>query len=399
MGASFDLLALARLIKSSFACFRVAVMLYRGLSGLLAICIAHEASAQLTLPPTGFYHLYVASNGWDSNPGTSDAPFKTIARAAKAALPGTTVHVAPGSYPGGFKTTVSGTATARIYFVSSSRSGARLVPPPDSTSAVGWDNRGDYVDIVGFEVDGTAYQGGTKWMTGIYNGGSYAAIRANHVHHIATSAPCTSIGGSGITADSYYRGVKSDVIGNSVHDIGPAGCRYVHGIYVSTTGTVTNNIVYRIAAAGIHLWHDAHNVIISNNTVAASNTGIIVGGGDFYHTSGPNDNTHVYNNIVYDNKNGISEQGATGNNNSYRNNLVFQNTTANWRLRNGLTHSGTVAAAPQFVGYSKTGTPDFRLRRTSPAIGTGTGASAHATDFDGVARTGNTGYDIGAYQH
>lgn len=67
-----------------------------------------------------------------------------------------------------------------------------------------------------------------------------------------------------------------------------------------------NNVVYRVAETGIHLWHDARNVIITNNTVTTSNTGIVVGGGNFYFVSGPNDHTAVYSNIVYDNKMAIS---------------------------------------------------------------------------------------------
>jgi hypothetical protein len=349
--------------------------------------------------PSTIYNFHVAPTGSDTNPGNKAAPFKTIERAAKAAVPGTTVHVAPGTYPGGFKTTVSGTAKDRISFVSTVKWGAKIVPPAKSTTPTAWDNRGNYVDIVGFDVDGSAHQAGTRWTAGIYSGGSYDRIEYNHVHHIATTIPCTSAGGSGIGVDSYYHGVQSDVIGNSVHDIGPPGCRYIQGIYINTPGSVKNNIVYRIGAAGIQLWHDAHNVIISNNTVSTSNTGIIVGGGDYYYTKGPNDHTHVYNNIVYDNKIGISEQGATGKNNSYHNNLVYQNTTADWRLLNGLMHSDTVAAAPQFVKYTRTGTPDFRLSSTSPAIGKGSATHAHGTDFDGSARTAGTGYDIGAYQH
>jgi hypothetical protein len=186
---------------------------------------------------------------------------------------------------------------------------------------------------------------GQPWTTGIYSGGSYNRIlqpRARHRHRL----PCTSKGGSGIGVDSYYKGMYSEVVGNSVHDIGPPGCRYVQGIYVNTPGTVRNNVVYRVAEAGVHLWHDAHKVIVVNNTITASNTGILVGGGDFYHTKGPNDNTHVFNNIVYDNRFGISEQGATGKHNSYRNNLVFGNREADWRLAEGMRHSGTIAAAP-----------------------------------------------------
>jgi hypothetical protein len=348
--------------------------------------------------PATTYNYYVSPSGSDTNPGSKAAPFKTLARAAKATRASTTVWVAPGTYAGGLKTTISGTASGRIYFVSTTKWGARVVPPSSSSNSTAWDNRGNYIDIIGFDVDGTVSQSGTKWLHGIYNGGSYGTIRENHIHHIAKSVTCTSAGGSAIGVDSYYHGVKTDVIGNMVNDIGPTGCRYIQGIYISTSGSVKNNVVYRVAEAAIHLWHDATNVIITNNTVTTSHTGIVVGGGDFYYTAGPDDYTAVYNNIVYDNYYGISEQGKTGVHNTYRNNLVYQN-TVNWTLRNGLTHYNTVSSAPYFVGYTKTGTPNLHLTSSSPAIGRGTATNAYPTDFDGRPRNSSTGYDIGAYQH
>ena len=350
--------------------------------------------------PATTYNYYVSPTGSDSNAGTKAAPFKTITRAAQVAKPSTTVHVAPGNYSGGFRTSVSGTATGRIYFVSTTKWGAKIVPPASSSNNVAWDNRGSYIDIVGFEVDGRKIQSGTKWAYGIYNGGSYDSIRNNYVHHIANTIACTSGGGSAIGVDSYYKGIKSDVIGNLVHDIGPAGCHFVQGIYISTSGTVKNNVVYRVAEAAIHLWHDANNVIITNNTVTTSGTGIIVGGGDYYFTTAGADNVHVHNNIVYDNKYGISEQGKTGLKNTYRNNLVYQN-TYNWTLKNGLTHSGTVAAVPQFASYARTSTTnDFHLSSGSPAIGKAVNSTyVLPYDFEGFPRNATTGYDIGAYQH
>ena len=349
--------------------------------------------------PATTYKVYVAPNGSDTAAGSASAPFKTLARAAKAARASTTVYVAPGTYAGGVKTTVHGTASARIYYVSTTKWGARIVPPASSSGDFAWDNRGNYVDIIGFRIDGSVSQSGKKWTHGIYNGGSYDMIRSNWVHNIAKSVPCTSAGGSAIGVDSYYRGIKSDVVGNLVHDIGPAGCRFVQGIYISTSGSVKNNVVYRVAEGAIHLWHDANNVIITNNTVTTSNTGIIVGGGDFYFTSGPNDYTAVYSNIVYDNKMGISEQGKTGRNNSYRNNLVYQNPTYNFKLNNGLTHTGTVTSAPLLVNYTRTGTPNLSLTSSSPAIGRGTSTHALSYDFNERPRNASTGYDIGAYQH
>lgn len=372
----------------------LAAFLFAAGAGIYA---ALPVKANPAVSPTT-YNYYVALTGTDSNPGTAEHPFRTIERASKVALPGTTVHVAPGTYEGGFKTTMSGTEAQRIYYVSTVRWGARLVPPMTSDTKAGWDNRGSYVDIVGFDIDGSASHDGIRWTHGIYNGGSYSVIRGNRIHHIAQDTPCTALGGAGIGIDSYYHGVQSDVIGNTVHDIGPLGCRYVQGIYISTSGSAKNNIVHNIGGAAIQMWHDANNVIVTNNTVAASMTGILVGGGDFYHTKGPNDFTIVNNNIVFDNKYGISEQGATGIHNSYRNNLVFQSSGADWQLRNGLTHSGTIALAPQFVRYARQGDRDFRLKSTSPAIGKGIEEHAALTDTLGKPRSKAAGIDIGAYQ-
>lgn len=141
-------------------------------------------------------------------------------------------------------------------------------------------------------------------------------------------------------------------------------------------------------------------MIITNNTAAASNFGMVIGGGDFYYTTAGANNVFVANNIVYDNKYGISEQGTTGKANQYKNNLVYKNTSYNFSLRNGLTHTGTVSSDPLFAGYSRTAaTPNFHLSGSSPAIGRGIATNAYPTDLDGKARNASTGYDIGAYQH
>lgn len=375
--------------------------LFVAAAGMLAATSVSAAAPARPAPPhsASTYNYYVAPNGSDSNPGTADLPFQTIFRASKVALPGTTIHVGPGTYAGGFKTSMSGTESQRIYYRSTVRWGARLVPPMTSDTKAGWDNRGSYVDIVGFDIDGSASRNGMKWTHGIYNGGSYAVIKNNRVHHIAQDVPCNGAGGAGIGVDSYYRAVQSDVIGNVVHDIGPTGCRFVHGIYISTSGSAKHNVVHDVGGAAIQMWHDATKVVVANNTVAASMTGILVGGGDFYHTKGPNDHTSVLNNIVYDNKYGISEHGATGVNNTYRNNLVFQSSASDWQLRNGLTHSGTIAQAPQFVHYARSGGRDFRLRSTSPAIGKGVDEHAAQADTAGKQRAKTERIDIGAFQH
>lgn len=365
---------------------------------LPAAAPAAPAASTATAAAPASYHFYVASNGSDANPGTAARPFETIVRASRVALPGTTVHVAPGTYAGGFRTTMNGSPGRRISYISTVRGGARLVPPRGSLTKMAWENRGHHVDIVGFQVDGRHSHGGVRWTYGIYSAGSDSQIRNNHVHHVGQDVPCTSAGAAGISVDSYYKGHLSTVTGNTVHDIGPTDCRFVQGINMSTTGTVSNNVLYAIGGAAIQMWHDATSVVVSHNTIARSMTGILVGGGDPYYIKGPNDFTKVHNNIVFDNKYGISEQGSTGPNNSYRNNLVYLNAAADWQLNNGLRHIGTVAQAPQFVRYGKGGLPDFRLRAGSPGVRQGASEHATAADIAGKPRARDGAIDIGAFQ-
>jgi len=294
--------------------------------------------------------LYVSINGSDSNPGTLDAPFKTILKASLVATPGTTVHVAPRTYAGGFRTTASGTASAPIHYVSDTKWSADVVPAANSNYDMAWDNRGAHVTIDGFEVNGSNYQGGTPWRIGIYSTGSHSAIVNNHVHHIAQNVAGSSAGGAGIEGDSYYGGTNIDLIGNVVHDIGPGNANTIQGIYQNASGNVMNNLVYRASGWGIALWHDANHVNIVNNTVFNNDSGgITVGGGDFIHSTGPADYVKVENNIVYDNKNyGIDEYGATGTHNVYTNNLVSGNGT-DFSLQNGLVATNTISADPKFL--------------------------------------------------
>jgi hypothetical protein len=327
-------------------------------------------------------NYYVSPAGVDTASGSPTAPFKTLAHAAlvvagKAAAinaagtrQGITVWVAPGTYEGGFKTSASGEAApaARIYYVSTTKWGARIVPPAAGASNSAWSNRGNYVSIVGFEVDGSKRDARTAWRYGLYSGGSHTRFHGNKVHHIANHVPCTSVGGSAIGIDSYYRGVKGEVTDNVVHDIGQAGCRFTQGIYISTSASVKNNIVYRVAAAGIHLWHDANDVVVTNNTVSWSTHGIVVGGGDFYWRTIGADDIRVHRNVLHNNVYGISEVGKTGCDNVYKDNVAYKN-KRNWSLKSCVTHtSATNTRQPSARRLRQPGAPDHHARnRGSPS--------------------------------
>jgi hypothetical protein len=345
-------------------------------------------------PPKSANNFYVATTGNDANAGTQAAPFRTIKKGVAAAKPDTTIHVMPGTYAESIKSTVSGTATGRIRYASETKWAAKIVPPAGSASESAWDNRGAYVDIEGFEVDGSVFQGGTVWRQGIYSGGTGSVMRGNKVHDIAhnkSTYTCTNGGGAGIEGDSWYGGTNIDVIENVVYDIGYVGCTFVQGIYQTAPGKVINNVVTRGGAACVHLWHDANHIDIVNNTVVECPIGILVGGGDYVHTSGPADYVNVLNNIVVNSKMGIDEQGQTGTHNVYANNLLFGNTT-NWGLSNGLVGTSTVLADPRFTSLAGA---DYHLLAGSPAINAGTTTRAPAYDFDGRMRSQP---DIGAFE-
>jgi len=365
---------------------------------LATACTVKDNVAVAVTPQVVPTTLWVAPDGLDNNPGTRAAPLRSLARAAQLVTPGTTVNVLPGTYQGGFRTSVSGLPDARIVFRSTERWQARIVPPAVSSSTMAWENRASYVDILGFDVDGSGHRAGQDWTTGIHSGGAYNRIGTSHVHDIATSLPCGGKSGAGIGVGSAPNGGYAELAGNSVHDIGLPGCRLMHGIQLNTPGTVRNNVVYRIAGAGIRLSQGASKVVVVNNTIAGADTGILAGG-DPGHAEGGSDRVHVLNNIVFDNRYGIAEQGRTGKHNSYRNNLVSGNREADWKLAPGRHHAGTVAAAPGFLGYTRSGTPDFGLAAHSPAIGKGLEHGADGPDFHGKARGHADAVDIGACQH
>lgn len=365
----------------------------------------------VTLPPspTVTSHLYVATGGSDTNTGSSSLPFKTITKALSMASPGTMIHVAPGTYAGNVYSIVSGTADAPIRVVSDVKWGAKIIPKSSDTSDRAWNNGdgvgGNYVIIDGFEIDGTEHTGGARWFFGVYSSGTGARVVNCKIHDIAhfAGADTDANGGSAIELDGYYNAINAVAESNVIYNIGPSQGvgNLIHGIYVSMSGArVTNNLVYQIANCGIKLWNDARSVEIVNNTIFATTSAISVGGGQYFTLTAPTDYNTVVNNLVYDNTNGVIEQGDTGTHNRYLNNLAFGNST-NWSLLTS-SHSGTVSGEPLFVNYVKAGGGDYRLTSNSPAVNAGAALLAPVKDLDGKYRgqgTQSTGFDIGCYEY
>jgi hypothetical protein len=360
---------------------------------------APETQAATVAPAAAasIYNLYVSTSGSDSNSGSVSSPFRTISKAAAVAKPSTTVHVAAGTYKENVKTNNKGSSTARIRYVSDTKWGAKVVG--SGTEAM-WTNNGTYTDIVNFDISGSG-------RLGILNYASYALMSGNHVHNLTISGGCTGNGGAGIV-NANYSSSDDDIIGNVVHDIGvPGKCNGVQGIYSSNLrGRIMNNIVYRVSAWGIHLWHAANAVTIANNTVFANGSGGMGGGIEIGTGDSPGgiilDYTKVINNIVYANPgSGIKQycysgQNCIGTHNTVANNLVYGNGSA-ISMKVG-SATGTIAADPKFVSYLANGTGNYRLQSTSPAANKGVATSAPTYDIDNIARPRGAATDIGAYE-
>lgn len=350
---------------------------------------AKDSMVPFTLTPAlqateAVAHFYVSPGGTDLNDGSRLHPWRTIQHAAATVHAGATVHIAPGNYSGAITTSTSGTATARIRFISDQQWGAVIRA---SSVDIIWTNLGDYVDIEGFDIAGS----NANTCNGIINYASYVRIVGNNVHDVGHDTT-TCVFGSGIVNHQNRAGHDNDVIGNVVHDVGNIDhvSPLRHGIYhANLRGHIWNNLVYRCEGWGIHLWHAANQVTIANNTVFNNGYGgILIGDGDDPGGFPPgvvNDHTVVINNIVFRNGlqrgamgYGIEEYGLTGRHNQYLSNLVYQNGPRNWNLQNGIRPLGAITADPQFVNYQSDGSGDYRLGPTSPAYRAGAGLGALA---------------------
>ena len=330
------------------------------------------------------HDYYVSPQGNDHGDGSQARPYQSIAMAAVRVRPGDVVHVLPGVYPLSttLLTTAHGNAGHRIRYVSDERWGAKIVSSAGMPSAA-WENAGNYVEIVGFDITGDGNEG-------ILNRASHVRIVGNHVHDLPASfCKLRSPTGAGINSGANYAAEDNDVIGNVVHDIGvPRACTVGQGIYVANKGGhIENNIAFHNGAYGIHLWHAATANIVTNNLVFENGLGGIWVGAD-EHNAAINQDTVVANNIIYRNGDwSIREDGVVGPNH-YEHNLIFGNGHGDKPLLlRGNTDVATIHADPRFVHYAPDGSGDYHLQPGSPALGSADPARMPQQDFYGAPRS------------
>jgi parallel beta-helix repeat protein len=322
---------------------------------------------------------YVATNGNDSNPGTSeDKPFRTIQKAADMVSAGDTVRIKAGVYrTSQINIRNGGTASQPVVFMAHG-DGNVLVDGSNSQHHVFYFTSPDveHVHLIGLEI---AYAP----STGVKELGRYGKILNCDIHHNLQQ---------GIQGAKEY----TEIIGNRIHHNGDEyrdgqyapGNNKDHGVYINKDHVkIMNNLIYENQAFGLHLYPQINNSIISNNTIWGNKTrrGILIYGGT---------GNIIQNNICYGNgTGGIVVEQATGN--IIRNNLCFENGGPQYEISGGNTVSNNLEANPGFVDYPS----DVRLKSGSPAIDAGNSQEAPKNDIEGNSRPQNQGFDIGAYEY
>jgi hypothetical protein len=348
-----------------------------------------------------FYIATAANGGSNANSGSSASPWLTFAHADAQIGPGDTVIVKPGTYQESeIILTTSGTSGARVTWRSEVKHGAIVQPVDNQPERTVILVRADYIDIDGFQIDGTPYP---ECNGGIELGQSHGRVYNCLVHHVRALGGETGQGGAGISLSGFwgptgdYTATDNQAYNNIVHHIGayPTPGEFTHGIYpASPIGKVYNNLIYAIEATGIHLWHNARTYEVTNNTIFECGDAGIIAAADV--SIGSLIDSKFSNNIAIDCETGLIEEGAIGTGNEYRNNTFFSCITATSGTPTPI--SGTLTTDPGLVNYQANGSGNYHLASGSPSIDSGFATWAPAIDHDGIARPQGAGFDRGAFE-
>ena len=158
-----------------------------GSSVVALLFVSSVLSAQPTSPHPVFY---VSTAGDDSNPGSMQAPWRTIQHAADAATAGSTINVRGGTYAERVTINVSGSAhdgyvTFRSYPGETAILDGNGLTPEGRSALLVIQNK-SYVRVQGFEIRNyrTNDRRRTPMGVSVLGAGSHIELVKNNVHHI-----------------------------------------------------------------------------------------------------------------------------------------------------------------------------------------------------------------------
>ena len=395
------------------------------------------------VPTSGEY--YVDVTGDDANLGTASSPFRTIQKAVSVVRAGETVFVKAGTYAENLNNVIpSGSSWSAAVTIKAYDVRNRPVIEAPSGSA-GLDGLLKIVARQYIVLDGLILDAKKLITTNVYLG--------SDSHHIRiTNTEIRNGVHSGIFDESLAAsGGHNEYLNLEVHHNGDASSSLgYHGMYIqSADNLISGCSIHDNVGLGIQLYHEGvysvHRNVIKNNRVHNNGkTGILIGWGD---------SNIAYNNIVWNNGDGVRVDYGASNSRIYNNtvyrttntggwggisngsdpssivapigteitnniimlastrgirntsprgclishNIVYQSAISNTYDTTGLAVlEGNIIAEPKFTNP---GAFDFHLQASSPAIDAGITLSLVTTDFEGISRLLDSAYDIGAYEY
>jgi hypothetical protein len=357
---------------------------------------------------------YVDPGGNDANPGSSSAPFRTVAKGVSVAAPGDTVILNNGTYgneghisdgSGGMSgyaapVTISSSGAPGAYItVKAANTGQAILDCGTTSSSLGCDK---YIYLNGganyWTFEGLVFTRGAYGGIGNDAGASYINVLNCQFYNIGNWVNSVGIGEAGI--EFYGSSTNWYIDGNIFHDIGRTGGLSIdqldHGIYAGGNGViVSNNIFYNLNKGSSIQIHDGQNWQILNNTFAFPPSEPYNGHLNFWGTL---PNMTVRNNIFFQAGNQvINTYQVTMSNCLVDSNIVYPATALFNSQPSTCSVSNTLNGNPNLTNTSTT-PYNFQPQAGGAGIDTGVNLSAVPTDMVGVTRPQGVSTDIGAYE-
>ncbi len=378
----------------------------------------------------GVSNLYVDDSGSNSNNGlTSGAPFATLAYAISQAIDGigATINVAAGTYTehtvnvnksvtikgAGSSSTIFDSNTSNVGFISITSSDVTIEAlkikdynfTSSSTTANAYGGAGIRVGVTpGNETVSATLSGITIKDVVFEDNYSDASSGDGGAIEFQTHASPYSTSTTATIEGCTFKGNRAGITGSNVGGHNGGAIQGKIGAHV----TIKNSIFYDNDAdytgSAVNFWATASTATVTmNNCTLYDNTA-------FSSASGYIAQFMAVGNVTANINNSIIYGASIGNANSFDvdGQDVLDNYTTTINMRNSIIgdystteydHTASSVTEGQAPLFADTGSDDYTLQDSSPAIDTASSTYAPVDDFNDLSRPQGQADDMGAYEH